>query len=85
MTAREDVPHFGPKLPNPAIFKKVCHFDVARFFSSNSFCKPPRFHLPSGLVFSFHTFIIPPAIVLILPLLKSDVEIPLMMNIFVHL
>ena len=24
VTAREDVPHFGPKLPNPAVFKKVC-------------------------------------------------------------
>ena len=23
VTAREDVPHFGPKLPNPSIFRKV--------------------------------------------------------------
>lgn len=37
VTAREDVPHFGPKLPNPAIFKKVCYCGVARFFSSNFF------------------------------------------------
>lgn len=37
VTAREDVPHFGPKLPNPAIFKKVCYCGVAQFFCSNVF------------------------------------------------
>lgn len=24
VTARDDVPFFGPTLPNPAVFKKVC-------------------------------------------------------------
>jgi len=66
VTAREDVPHFGPKLPNPAIFKKVCHCDVARFFRSNIFSNP---HCLSFLVSSF------------IPLLKPNVELPVMMSI----
>lgn len=60
VTARDDVPFFGPALPDPAIFKKVDTILVPRFMSPPGGLSSPLVHyrcLPFAQGPEFHEFL----------------------------